>query len=282
MQSLSQFVKDHALLALALALAGGAALALIGIHYFTTQAIPDIRSGLQELASEVRAARKDGRDGTDRQTAALNRHIEEEKAAREKLDVNMRVLQSNMIAVIQKVEKRSLKPGEILQILSGVSEVSSAAAASLSAPRVVSGPAVPQISKPVQYWIAGANMGSESTSQSTGIILNATDMHGVSGFLARGMLAKNGVWEATERSLSFKYAGGSATIAAKEGVSAAVLKQYAETLNSMSRAVAQTVEQDARYRQQGQSSPNTRKRERVIPMPGGPIPETRAPELQIK
>jgi hypothetical protein len=283
--ALSQFIKDHALLSIVIAsfvsALAAAALATIGLYYFTSFAIPDIRSGLQDLTSEIRANRNDFRADSDRQLASLNRHVAEEKTARDRQDSTIRVLQSTMIAVMQKVEKRPLKSGEINQILSGVTEVSTVAAASLLAPTVVSGPTVPQVSNPVEHWIAGIYTSRELPSQSIAI-LSATDMHGVSGFLARGMLAKNGVWEATESSIGFKYAGGSATIAAKEGVSPAVLKDYAETLNSMSRAVAQTVEQDARYRPQGQSSPNYRKREQLTPMPSGPIPETRAPELQIK
>jgi hypothetical protein len=278
--SLPKFIKEHGLLTIGLSFLAGAVVMFAGMYYFITHAIPDVRSSLQVLASEVRAARRESKEDVDRQAVALNKHIEEERADRARRDASMRVLQSHLIAVMQKVEKRPLRSGEIKQILSGVAEVSAVTAASLSAPVVVSGPTVPQVSKSIQQWIAAANVSREAAAQLQ--IMSTTNGLGVSGFLTRGLLAKDGVWRSTGKALSLKYAGGEATFAAKEGVTSATLSQYAETLNSMARAVSQTAKQDVSFRSPEPRGASIPKLDRPTPLPSTQGPDSGVRELPFR
>ncbi|MGE0278515.1 MAG: hypothetical protein AB7R40_24225 [Nitrospiraceae bacterium] len=237
--SLSQFVKDHALLSLGLSALGGVlatgVIVVLYFYYMGSWAIPDLKAGQQQLASALREYRKDARE-------ALDIHVAEERAARDKTDVSMRAIQSTMIAVMQKLEQRPLKPSEINHLLSSVRDVSVASAKVVAYPTIASGSTVPTIAAGVKVWSGVAEPGLLRP------LIYPAQSSGTVGFLARGILASNGAWEATDNGLTLKYDGGIAKMSAKEGVTSETLKNVAETLNIMSRAVSQAAEQDAKVR----------------------------------
>ncbi|HXM83628.1 MAG TPA: hypothetical protein VN929_17080 [Burkholderiales bacterium] len=224
----------------------GAAGTTVLMYYFLVAAIPDLKQSFRDVTAEVRAMRTDLQAAEQRQHTDLTSHITQELTTRERMENSLRVVRSNLIAVRQKVEKRSLTPSEINEILSSVSDVSKSTAILLSEHSTVSGPEVPQMPLPVYDHISRGRVPSDVADtffakpdklKPQGTIATLR----MDIFLARSFLAKNGSWHAAGMGIRFDYDGGSAFFKVKKPMSPEELQEQVELFNSVSQVVSLTV-----------------------------------------
>lgn len=214
-----------ALAAIGVALIAGA----IGAYQFVLRDVPDIKQGIQ-------AIQKDLKDAEQRQRTDLSAHTEQEQNARGRLDSQMKVMQSNMIAVRQIVERRKLKPAEIKELLTNVRDVSTSEATQLNSHTTISGPPLPQMPTAI-----AAAVSSDEIPKDVAEIFIATgkgyEKFPVGKHVARVLMLKNNKWEATKGGIKVTYEGGAAMFEAKSNVQFVDLQKQADLLNSLSQAV---------------------------------------------
>jgi hypothetical protein len=213
-----------------IAIAGTIVGAAMGV-YITVQVlardVPEIR---QDISTTQ--ARLGDMDARQREMAT---NLTQEQGSRVRADNAIRVLQTSMIAVIQKVEGRKLNANEIREILSNVKEVSSTESAQLPQATVTGQP--PQV-PPVAIAL------TEHYKPDFTATLKGPNADGRGNLFAKALFAKNARWEAIkDKGLKVSYEGGSALFSAGP-VSFEELQKRSELYNSLSHAVGQTVASD--------------------------------------
>lgn len=196
------------------------------MYQFALRDVPDIKAGVEAIRKEIRASE-------DRQRSELGNHITQEQASRLKMDSTMRVLQANLISIMQRVERRPLKSSEVREIISSVRDVSTTEASNLDKP-VVQG-------EPPKMPVAIADTVPEEIRAEIPAAFAVETYNDVSKAIAAALVAKNATWELAGRGIKVKYDGGSAFFPDRTFTTPEQLQKQVELFNHLSRAVSQTI-----------------------------------------
>ena len=195
--------------------------------------LPEIKKSLHVIQTQLGQI-----DGRQRE---LGIHFTHEQKMRARMDNSIRVLQTHMVSVVQKVEQRRLTPQEMRNIMTSVNDVSASEGRNFKAHATVVGtPPVPQMPPAVTALAEELPQGQADAFRSTTVPYKGSK-ESIEKLLARGFLAKNGKWEATQTGLKITYEGGTTVFAANPNLSAEDLKKKADLFNSLSQALSQTI-----------------------------------------
>jgi hypothetical protein len=209
---------------------GGGVGAFIMYKAFASD-MPEIKQSLQIIQKQLMEV-----DGRQRELAV---YMTQEQANRQRMDNSLRVLQTNMVTVIQKVERRRLKANEVREIMASVHDVSASEGANFNS--TTTDGSLPAAQMPSIVTAMAGELTQEQALFFSGVTVPYKGKsETIDKLLARGFLA-NGRWEATANGLTVTYPGGATKFAAKQDVTADELQRKADLFNSYSQALSQTL-----------------------------------------
>jgi hypothetical protein len=202
-----------------LTLLGAAIAGAYGMYQLTVRDLPELRASLVDIQKQL-VGISEAQKATRSDVATYQNTIT-------RMDAKIFNVQTELAALIQRVEKRALKGEDYRRIFSEVQSVTKAEATLLNAPTVTGAPpsAPPTIiAAAEQYKPEVAKLLSSDWKQ----------MGSTENIFARMLLTPNVKWEVGQNSISARYEGGRAVFPIKGRVSIDDLQSQAEIYNSLS------------------------------------------------